>query len=398
METDLWNEHFSRYAFAARYVAGKRVLDVGCGSGYGAAELARTAESVTGVDISAEAIAYANAHYAQPNLSFSRHSCVELPWPDAGFEIITAFEVIEHLSNWQALLSEARRLLRPDGLLLVSTPNKLYYADQRRDAGPNPFHEHEFEFGEFQQALLAYFPRVEMLLQNRTEAFVYSNPALRDAEVRVESNASEPSGAHFFLAVCGGPASSKSYVFVPSSANLLRERERHIDRLSAELGLKDKWLSDMTSQRDQLQKQHDATLAQLEERNRWALALESDLTATRDRVVALQDEFTRDQEAARQVAADYESKVAELERDVAEKTHWALDTERRLTTEIEQKGSELAEAVRLLDAAEATVEQRTRWAQELDANLQRATAQLGMIRASKWVRLGRTAGIGPQID
>lgn len=401
VETDLWNEHFSRYAFASGLVSGKRVLDLGCGSGYGSAELARTAESVIGVDVSAEAIGYARAHYKFPNLSFEQHSCTQLPWREPGFQFIAAFEVIEHLHNWHDLLSEARRVLLPGGAFLVSTPNKLYYADQRRQAGPNPFHAHEFEFGEFKQALSEYFPRVDMLLQNRTEAFVYAaaDGPVVDPLLRLESSSSDPATAHFFLALCGGLETEfRSFVFVPAAANLLRERELHIRRLASELGLKDQWLADMTGQRDQLQKHHDASLTQLEERNRWAQALEAELEQTRQRVLALQEEYEREQEAAREVATAYETKVRELEQDVAEKTNWALDTERRLTGEFEAKQSELVEAVRLLDQAEATVEERTRWAQDLNTQLQSASAQLTMVRTSRWIKLGRVAGLGPQLD
>ena len=401
VETDLWNEHFSRYAFASNFVAGKRVLDLGCGSGYGSAELARTAESVIGVDVSAGAIDYAATHYREPNLSFQKHSCTQLPWADGCFHFIVAFEVIEHLTNWREMLSETRRLLSSGGTFLVSTPNKLYYADQRREAGPNPFHEHEFEFEEFKLALQDYFPRVDMLLQNRTEAFVYAHadaPVL-DPRIRLESAISVPSNAHFFLALCGRLVEApRSFVFVPSTANLLREREIHIARLTSEIGLKDNWLADMTGQRDQLQKVYGATLTQLEERNRWAQSLESELEDTRHRVVALQGEFAHEQESASHVAAAYEAKVVELEQDVSEKTHWALETERRLTSELDAKCAELAEAVVLLDKAEATVEERTRLAQDLDLRLRSADARLTMARASRWVKLGRAAGLGPKLD
>jgi DNA repair ATPase RecN len=154
----------------------------------------------------------------------------------------------------------------------------------------------------------------------------------------------------------------------------------------------------MTSERNELHRQHGATLEQLEERNRWAQSLESELDSAHRRVVELQDEFERQQQAGRQVAADYEVKVADLERDIKEKTKWALDTEQRLTAELELKCNELAESVHLLDRAEATVEERTRWAQDLDARLQSANSQLEMIKASRWVKLGRSAGLGPKLD
>ena len=401
VETDLWNEHYSRYAFASNFAAGKRVLDLGCGSGYGSAVLARTAQSAVGVDVSADAVAYAEAHYSRANLSFSRHSCTQLPFPDECFQLITAFEVIEHLAEWRAMLNETRRVLSPGGTFLVSTPNKLYYADQRREAGPNPFHEHEFEFDEFQQALCEFFPQVEILLQNRTEAFVFApaNGGAMDPRLRLESSQADPATAHFFLAICGSSETPpQPFVLIPGTGNLLRERELHIARLTSELTLKDQWLTTVTGERNQLQTQHDATLTQLEERNRWALATESELNETRNRVVALQDDFAREQEAARQVATAYESKVIELEQDVSVKTNWALDTERRLTAELDAKCAELVEAVHLLDQAEATVEERTRWAQDLDARVRTADAQLAMIRASRWVRMGGSAGLGPKLD
>lgn len=399
VETDLWNEHFSRYAFASEVVGGKRVLDLGCGSGYGSAELARTAESVVAVDVGVDAVDYARANYAAANLSFAVHSCTDLPFSAGSFDVITAFEVIEHLTNWRQMLSEAARLLSSGGTFLVSTPNRLYYADQRRQAGPNPFHEHEFEFDEFKHALQEYFPIVEVLLQNRSEAFVFASAGgtVVDPRVRLESSTSDPSQAHFFLACCGMER-QQPFVFVPSAANLLRERELHIARLSGELALKDQWLGDMTGQRDQLQKQHDATLTQLQERNRWAQSLEVELEETRQRVVGLQQEFAREQAVAGEVVSGYQAKVVALEQDVVEKTNWARATEQRLGGELELKCNELAETVRLLDQAEATVEERTRWAQDLDGKLRTASSQLAMIRASRWVRLGRTAGLGPKVD
>ena len=78
---DLWSEHVARYAFARRYADGKRVLDAGCGTGYGSAELAQSAAAVTGVDISADAIEYASASYPIPGLRFLESSCTAVPFP-----------------------------------------------------------------------------------------------------------------------------------------------------------------------------------------------------------------------------------------------------------------------------------------------------------------------------
>ena len=115
VDVDLLNEHLARYAFAARLSRGKRVLDAGCGAGYGSAELAASAVSVVGVDVAPEAVAFATAHYQLPNLRFELASCTALPHSPGSFDLVAAFEVIEHLADWRGFLAEARRVLSPNG-------------------------------------------------------------------------------------------------------------------------------------------------------------------------------------------------------------------------------------------------------------------------------------------
>jgi len=153
VDVDLLNEHLARYAFAARLARGKRVLDAGCGAGYGSAELAHAALAVTGADIATEAIEFAQEHYRLPNLHFEQATCGALPHPDSCFDLVVAFEVIEHLARWREFLLEVRRVLSPGGQFMVSTPNKLYYTESRGVQGINPFHIHEFEFEELRSEL-----------------------------------------------------------------------------------------------------------------------------------------------------------------------------------------------------------------------------------------------------
>ncbi|MCC7342599.1 MAG: methyltransferase domain-containing protein, partial [Bryobacterales bacterium] len=344
VEPDLWNEHFARYSFASRLARQKRVLDIACGAGYGSAELAAVARTVTGIDISSEAITHAKEHYHLPNLTFECSPADAIPHIDQSYDLVVAFEVIEHLESARALLSEARRLLAPGGQFIVSTPNKLYYTETRRLSGPNPFHVHEFEFEEFRVLLAEFFPYVSLFLQNHISSIVFQPAEMTgSAEVRMAESDAMPGEAHFFLAVCAlkPQTGSPTFVYLPSTSNVLRERERHIQLLEHELAAKTHWLEKSLSDHQQLVREHEAQTEELKQRNRWAGELDSRLKAAFERVVQLQDELAVEHEA-------YEAKVAELHQDILSKTKWALDTEERLTAELTGKLKELAECVEIL--------------------------------------------------
>ena len=391
---DLWAEHVARYAFAARFSGRHRALDAGCGTGYGSVELAHVAGSVVGIDVSCEAIDYAKKHSPRANVQYLRASATRLPFRNAAFDLIAAFEVIEHLQDWADLLREARRVLTPDGLFLVSTPNRRYYAETRKLEGPNPYHVHEFEFAEFQAALREQFANVAILFQNRVEAFSFDRPPLDgSAGVRLDSSSTDPESAHFFLGVCSNellPA-LPPFVYVPRAANVLREREQHIQLLANELAQTKQWLAQSIADHNALQKAHEEQTEHLAEQNRWALKLGEELKATQDRIVQLQDEAVA-------IASGYKQKVAELEQENREKTAWAIDTETRLTADLQARHTEFARTVALLETAERTIVERTQWAQELDAELTLLRAKLAMIRDSRWIKAGRTIGLGPRVD
>ncbi|MCC6364566.1 MAG: methyltransferase domain-containing protein [Bryobacterales bacterium] len=393
VDPDLWNEHLARYGFASRLARQKRVLDLACGAGYGSAELAAVARAVTGIDVSSDAVTYAKEHYSLPNLTFQCASADAIPHPDQSYDLIVAFEVIEHLESARALLSEARRLLAPGGQFIVSTPNRLYYQETRRLSGPNPFHVHEFEFEEFRSMLGEYFPHVSLFLQNHISSIVFQPAEMAGStEVRMAESHAIPTEAHFFLAVCAlkPQTGSPTFVYLPSTSNVLREREHHIQLLEHELAAKTQWLEKALADHQQLVHEHEAQTEELKQRNRWAEELNGRLKAASERIVQLQDELTVEQKA-------YEAKVEELHQDIASKTKWALDTEERLTAELNGKLKELAECVEILHQTEAQLEERTNWALALQAQLDRLEAKVSAVSASRWHRLGRTLGLGPEL-
>jgi protein-L-isoaspartate O-methyltransferase/GR25 family glycosyltransferase involved in LPS biosynthesis len=156
-------EHEHRYRFCLDLVKGRRVLDIACGEGFGSAMMAEHAERVWGVDIDRHAVAHASANYARDNLRYLVGSCAGIPLPDASVDVVVSFETIEHHDEHDAMMDEIRRVLRPGGVLVISSPDKRTYSDER--AFRNEFHVKELYAEEFAALLKSRFPHVTMFGQ-----------------------------------------------------------------------------------------------------------------------------------------------------------------------------------------------------------------------------------------
>lgn len=173
-------EHFHRYALAAEQVAGLRVLDIASGEGYGSAMLADAAASVDGVDISPEAVGAANVRYGRPEkLKFHVGDAAAIPFGDATFDAVVSFETIEHIPSPKDLLREIKRVLKPGGFAMISTPNKSVYNRGLKE--PNHFHLCEMEMGEFTTLLEDYFKYCLVLGQRMVIASAISPANLASA-------------------------------------------------------------------------------------------------------------------------------------------------------------------------------------------------------------------------
>lgn len=367
VEDDLWAEHIARYAFAGRFARYGRVLDLGCGTGYGTAELSKRATEAIGVDVSADAIEYAKAHYRSAH--FVQVSAIDTPFVEHSFDLVTSFELIEHLADYRPLLAEAKRVLHPTGLFMVSTPNKLYYAESRGEAGPNPFHEHEFEYEEFRQALLEYFPHVKLLLQDRMESFsIYPVAASGEAESEIVQATEDATAANFYIAVCSEEPlpEFKPFVYVPRAVNLLREREEHISKLEQELEQVRTWLRDTTEARDELLTRQKLVDEENDRKTAWAQDLAQQLKQIQDRVAALQTESERQRYEAAKV-------IEGLNAENLKNAKWALELDQKLA------------------ATEAQVT-------NANAKLDVLRVKLEGVRQSRWTKIGRHLGVGPKVD
>ena len=163
MSADVAVEHWHRYAMTARFVADKRVLDIASGEGYGSMMLAETAATVLGVDIDAVTVVEARRRYNRNNLKFSEGSCTAMPLPDASVDVVVSFETLEHHDQHEEMLCEIRRVLVPDGLCILSTPDRIVYSE--RSSYCNTFHVKELSDSEFRALVFRHFHNAAFLGQ-----------------------------------------------------------------------------------------------------------------------------------------------------------------------------------------------------------------------------------------
>lgn len=414
----LYTEHVVRYVFAASYVEGKRVLDTGSGTGYGTGLLSRAgASSVVGVEIDHGTAARARYDYLRDGTAFVTADATCLPFPDASFDVVTCFEVIEHVNEEQQrrLLHEVRRVLAPEGVLIISTPNRELYTPRVSEQvlGLNPFHLHELTFGMFSDALAAAFPQVEILGQTPVP------PLLLPADGQVRAGGAwyqavddavytiDPQGGD--VAVTGrltdplSPQSSLYMIGVCGEHPPARRRVDESDPISishAELIVFALWARWKVFQQELLDwlREKNASLEQtVIERTEWARSLEHDLARATLAVHGLENDLTN----ARMLLSSSEihaqqqaAQVDEFRRHVArveaineqlERAREALEAQfqrdraddraavERARSEWEAHAGEMA---RYIGVLEQTVAQKNQHIAELECRIGEIGAQL----------------------
>jgi ubiquinone/menaquinone biosynthesis C-methylase UbiE len=305
---EIWVEHWHRYHFAAEFAKGLRVVDAACGEGYGSALLARCAASVVGADISAEAVAHAKAAYGGvANLSFLQAPCTRLPLPDASADLFVSFETVEHIREQEEFVDEVARVLAPDGLLLLSCPNKREYSDRRGFA--NEFHVKELYRDELAALVARRFRHARWYGQRPSFFSVIAPEPHAETGHLAEVTEANPADA---CAAMGEPlyfivAASRSIGtlgMLPATLSVLSDKDdwvhRDYEKVMGNLETAGAQLQEMAGHVDTLARAREEAMKARDEALAWAGQLESRL-AQAERTVSEQSRglAERDREIAR---------------------------------------------------------------------------------------------------
>ncbi|MDA8194121.1 MAG: class I SAM-dependent methyltransferase [Thermaerobacter sp.] len=302
--------HWHRYQSIGTATAGKRILEVGCGTGYGADYLAETAAQVVGADIDGDVVAEARSRYQRPNLEFVTASAQSLPFLSASFDVVVMFEVIEHLERDQqwCVLSEVRRVLTPNGLLFLSTPD---HARTVLYGTANPYHVGELTEPELRGLLSEQFADVAIYYQD-VDAGSFLWAADQDATgfagyamtLDPDGGGSKPAPVHFPLHLTLIAVASSDGAPLPRLQGFCVNRDRVIwNRLWADLA-DAKWLS--TAKQKEVVELHQAKAK-----------IHLDNRALSDGYLKLSVEHDQLQTAHRNAMAERDSQLAARDAELA---------------------------------------------------------------------------------
>ncbi len=312
---DLFLEHVVRYRFASHFAPGKKMLDTGCGCGYGSYHLARNgADSVLGIDLSPEAIAYGREHFKHERLTFRTGDVLDTGLEEASFDTITAFEVFEHLRDPGRFLAETRRLLKPGGVFILSTPNAHTYV-AGGEHGKNPYHVREYTPEEFAGLLEECFEQVSLYAQSPW-AGLSIFPVLADtSDTHVDARAGlvlpptesawgeaapavvTPAACAYVVAVCGDSSidratlpSGRLYAMARDLGRPSEDRARWTKQaqdLEAELDGRTRWVEILQRSLDERDETIRKLQMEFEERSQWAQELDRTVQAQARLIAAL---------------------------------------------------------------------------------------------------------------
>lgn len=360
-------EHLHRYAFAAQFVKGKKVLDLACGEGYGSFMLSNEAESVVGIELDEGTVKHAIGKYFRANLEFIQGSILDIPLEkEKIFDVIVLFEGLEHVDAHQQVLSEVNRLLREDGIFIVSTPNRETYSEIPHFN--NIFHRKELYFDEFKKLLADYFKHIcfygQRVFPISHMWSLYSQKPSHFSEFVIQKGGNEfnfSEGVNkaplYYIAVASnrvldGHYDMNSYLIDASTA-LFEEYKRQIHEQTAPLQARINsleseraaFLAEMDAMREQMQ-ERDAELAamreQMQKRDAELAAMHEQINSHQRLLFEANRELEATRQALRQAVRERGAARSELYKAGAGRSPAAL--QERLTRALEEVGCQAAEA------------------------------------------------------
>jgi len=362
---EIRHEHLHRYAWCMHLIEGKDVLDIACGEGYGTAMLAQNARSVIGVDIADDAIEHARETYrAIPGIEFIRGDAAQIPLDDNSVDVVVSFETIEHHDRHREMLSEIRRVLRPKGLLVISSPNRVVYSEL---AGHhNEFHVKELDFAEFHAVLSEQFGDIRYFGQRLavgSSIFTLQGDgittqtvdALTDTGSEIVERAASLADPVYFVAVAGSldtvfPAKLRPSILF-SEAEDLYTHHRKVAAWAAGLDVE---LNGAREAYDRMAREHESAIA-------WGQSLDVELDALRKSYGQTQADHEKAVTWAQSLSkelAQAHAGIAKLAAEHEEAVVWA-----------QSLNAELDALRKSYGKTQADHEKTVTWAQSLNAEL-----------------------------
>lgn len=303
----MYQEHVARYAFAAQYAGGKDILDVGCGVGYGSQWLAKAgAKSVLGIDLSDEAIEHARHNYYHPAVSFKQSDATAIVRGE-GYDLVTCFELIEHIEQQETVLDLIKDALRDDGILAISTPRPL-------DDIRTHFHVHEMSFEELFGLLKQRFKYVEPFFErNCFTSFVGREcPTKIESVISVSDKIGMDHADYFVFLASDAPIEGKR----PATPVITLNDDSYILTLEKDVGVLRQAENDHLARIHALDTEKQALMAE-QDRHSTLTGIQQETLAIKSSVADMRNQLSRlsEVEQLRGRIAELEGKL--LESDVA---------------------------------------------------------------------------------
>jgi ubiquinone/menaquinone biosynthesis C-methylase UbiE/predicted nucleic acid-binding Zn-ribbon protein len=359
-------EHLHRYALSIEFVKNKSVLDLASGEGYGAALLAKIAQEVIGVDIDPVSVDYAKIQYGHhQNLKFLMGSCDLVPLPDKSVDVVTSFETIEHHGQHEEMIREIKRVLKQDGVLIISTPNRLTYSDEPNYS--NPYHVKELYYDEFVALLSQHFKYVKVYGQRLAiGSFVFP---LNDSS---ETSFKAYTGHINILKQQVCSLESPIY-FVAICSDETEPIRQPVDSIYIDRA--DDLLTGSQKAWQQTQRDLEQVQDQLQQTQRDLERVQDQLQQTQRDLERLQDQLQQTQRELEQAYKQEHETKEKLEQAYKQK-HETQETLERVQSQLQQTQGELERSQKYGYEIKAELEQAQKHWQETQTELGRSQSQL----------------------